>query len=349
MRARLPPFRRGLGVLLAVMAGFALAGCATSPGSKPGASAKPIAPSELCTRIHTSSNLVELQIAIRKFVPARGKGPAIWLTGVSHIGDPDYYVTLQKHLDAQTLVLYEGVSDAARGHSAAKEKPAPSGGGQPGLQEAMAGSLGLVFQLDAIDYDHPNFRNSDLSVGQLRQLLEEMPAASGEASAGQGFESLMQLMQGGSLLDGILQMTMRFLGASPKLRGLSKLALAETLGQLNGDPGRLGGLPPAMKQLLDVLVARRNANVMADLKREAKIISPHGSISIFYGTGHMPDLERRLRQELHYRAAEELWLTAFSVDLAKAGITESERQFLHDFVKRELEQMKAVDISGKKQ
>src|SRR2546426_8250652 len=61
------------------------------------------------------SNVVQLQIAARRFVPARGKGPVIWLTGVSHIGESNYFARLQKHLDAQTVVLFEGISDRSLG------------------------------------------------------------------------------------------------------------------------------------------------------------------------------------------------------------------------------------------
>jgi len=329
-----------------------LAGCSTPGRSKAVAGPAPGTSPGLCTRVvNVGSNLVQLQIAVRKFVPDRGKGAAVWLTGVSHIGDSNYYATLQKHLDAQTLVLYEGVSATAHGSGGATGAPPPdwkepaealpSDSRRPGLQASMASSLGLVFQLDAIDYNRPNFRNSDLSIEQLRQILEETPAPPDSASAGQSFDSLLELMQGGSLLDGVLQLFMRFLGASPRLQGMSKLTLIETLGQINGDPARLRGLPPAMKQLLDVLVARRNENVIANLKGELQKMPPRGTIAIFYGTGHMPDLEMRLRRELHYRAADELWLTAFSVDLAQAGIPAGEREFLHSFVKRELEQIAA--------
>jgi hypothetical protein len=57
----------------------------------------------------------------------------------------------------------------------------------------------------------------------------------------------------------------------------------------------------------------------------------------------MPDLERRLRQELHYRPAGQLWLTAFSVDLAQTRITVSERAFLHDLLRHQLEQLQSRD------
>src|SRR5258708_1816052 len=88
-----------------------LAGC-RSPASK---GQSTLHPPEPYVRVSTAeSNLIQLQIAVRQFVPLHGHGPAIWLTGVSHIGDSNYYAALQRHLDAQTLVLFEGVSERAR-------------------------------------------------------------------------------------------------------------------------------------------------------------------------------------------------------------------------------------------
>src|SRR5882672_1774711 len=47
------------------------------------------------------SNTVVLQIAARRFVPAKGRGPVVWLTGASHIGESNYFAALQRHLDTQ--------------------------------------------------------------------------------------------------------------------------------------------------------------------------------------------------------------------------------------------------------
>ena len=207
------------------------------------------------------------------------------------------------------------------------------------MQSSLAASLGLVFQLEAIDYDRTNFRNSDLSVGQLRGLIARQRAGAGEVGATQSFESLLQILEGGSLLDVVLQVGLRFLGANPKLQAMSKLALIETIAQMKGDPSQLRGLPPQMKQLLAVLIEQRNQKVVDDLKAELREMSRDSSIAVFYGTGHMPDLEMRLRKQLRYKPAEQQWLTAFSVNLAQAGISQGELGFIRDFVKRELEQL----------
>jgi len=147
------------------------------------------------------------------------------------------------------------------------------------------------------------------------------------------------MMEGSSWLDYLLQLGLRFLGANPKLQALGRLVLIDTLGEIQGDPSQLSGLPPNLKRLLEVLLQRRNENVLAALKSELLRIPPRGSIAVFYGTGHMPDLEMRLRSELDYRPAGQVWFTAFSVDLAQAGISEAERRFIDRLVKTQLEQL----------
>src|SRR5882724_5848160 len=86
-------------------------GCSTSSRNTLANTQTFEAPAAYVRTSNSESNLLELQIAARRFVPARGKGPAIWLTGVSHIGTSNYFAALQRHLDAQTLVLFEGVGE----------------------------------------------------------------------------------------------------------------------------------------------------------------------------------------------------------------------------------------------
>ncbi len=303
------------------------------------------------------TNVIELRIAARRFVPARGKGPTIWLTGASHVGDSNYYAALQKHLAAQTLVLFEGVGEhahqadaartngnAAKTNSTSDAEHAVATTNRPGLQSSLASSLGLQFQLEAIDYSRPNFKNSDLSIAELRELMADQGSVSnrtgGSTSAARSFDTLLQMMEGGSFLNSLLRFGLSFLAASPKMQATAKLALIDTLGQIKGDLAQARGVPPEMRQLLEVLIQKRNEKVIADLKSNLKTVGRHGSISVFFGTGHMPDLENRLR-ELQYRPAGDLWFTVFSVDLKKAGISPSEREFMRGMIEKQMKQFQS--------
>ncbi len=345
--------------LCLVAGSLLLAGC-SGPG-KTGlhSSGQPAVAPEPYVRIaNTDSNRVLLQIAAREFLPTHRGEPAVWLTGVSHIGESNYYAALQTHLDAQTLVLFEGVGAAdgettnasnenAQSDNLAKSEPRDTAENRGSLQSAMAASLGLVFQLEAIDYRRPSFRNSDLSIAQLRQLMSQQATSSGKPGASESFENLLGLMEGNSWFDAFLQVALRFLGANPKLQAFGRLALIDLLGQLQGDPSRLEGLPPELKQLLEVLLQRRNEKVIADLKSQLPQVGRQGSIAVFFGTGHMPDLEKRLCGELRYRPANQIWFTAFEVDLAQSKVSPTERSFIDDLIKWQLKQAASTQHGSK--
>ena len=331
-------------------------GMLASCGSMRGAAGKPVppAPPAPYTRVfRPDTNTVQLQIAVRRFAAPGRRAPELWLVGVSHIGDREYSRRLQDLLDERTIVLYEGVNAGAhqrlaRRTAVAKRKDPdgePASGiksaAAPGIQSSMATSLGLVFQLETIDYERTNFINSDLSVGEIQALLAAgAKGAAGDPGGGASFQSLLQIMDGSSFLGGILQMGLRFIGASEKLQAITKLAFIETLGQLKGDLASAGGMPADLRQLMQVLIAARNRQVLQDFQVESGGLRRPDSVAIFYGTGHMDDMEQRITRELHYRPMGDIWLTAFSVDLKKTGLSTAELQLVRNLVQWQLSQMK---------
>jgi hypothetical protein len=56
---------------------------------------------------------IAMEVVIRHFEPADGRGPTVDLVGAVHIGDESFYTALQEHLDAKDVVLFEGVKPAA--------------------------------------------------------------------------------------------------------------------------------------------------------------------------------------------------------------------------------------------
>ncbi len=334
--------RKWPSILLALIALQTLSpGCRTSAKPEAEATATVEAPAPYVRASNGESNVLELQIAARRFVPARGKGPTVWLTGVSHIGSSNYFAQIQRHLDAQTLVLFEGVGEHSQDFKNmksddAKNDAAPKAVG--GLQSSLATSLGLLFQLDTIDYERPNFRHSDLSIREIRELLAE-PRGSGGGDAAQDFDNLLSMMEGDSFMNIVMQFGLGILASSPKLQAMSKVTLIEVIAEMGGDPSRLGAISPELKQLLEVLIAKRNQRVIDDLKTALKEIGKKGSVSIFYGTGHMNEMEMRLRNELHYKPVEDTWFPAISVNLSEAGISPGELEFIRGFIKSQMKEL----------
>jgi len=305
--------------------------------------------------VNPDTNVIQLQIAIRKFVPERRRGPAIWLVGTSHIGEPGYYHTVQDYLDARTVVLYEGIN--ANAHKRRLSQPgvvqtnlAPKASAHSGtnegfsMQSELAHSLGLVFQLDAIDYDRTNFVNSDLSVLQIQRLMigdpDAAPAAPGEKGrSSPSFDALLQVMDGSSFIGGLVKLAVQFIGSSPDLQAITRLMFIDAIGNLKGDFSEMRGLPPDMKHLIKVLIEARNQNVVDDLKEELKLVPRSGSIAVFYGTGHMDNMEKSIIRELKYCPDGDIWLTAFSVDVRQTGLSSGQLQAMRNMVKWQLEQM----------
>ena len=333
---------------------ISIAGCASGPvrHAKPG-------PPEPYMRVQRpDAETVQLQIAVRKFLPARGHGPAIWLAGASHIGETNYYASLQTHLDAQTLVLYEGVGEhprKPRRRAADNSTQAPphmarasagNASGGASLQMTMARSLGLVFQLQAIDYERTNFYNSDLSVAQIQALMQpERKVVSGGTGSGKSrradaddssFQDLLGAMDGSSVFGALASGIFQIIGSSTKLQAMTKLALIEVFGQIRGDMAQMQGLPPEMKRLFEVLIRERNKVVIEDLREELRHASRADSIAIFYGAGHLVDLEKRLRHELRYVPVEEFWLPVFSVNTEQAGLSNFELTLLRSVLRSQL-------------
>ena len=210
----------------------------------------------------------------------------------------------------------------------------------------MAKSLGLVFQMQAINYDRTNFLNSDLSISEIQALMQPGGVAPGGRPVGKtateddesnaAFQNLLKAMDGSSSLGMVLKGVMQLIGGSPRMQAMMKLALIETLGVLRADPSRMKGLPPDMQKLLEVLIRERNKVVIEDLRRELKRARPGTSIAVFYGAGHLPDLEMRFRNDLNLRPAEDHWLPAFSVNTTRAGLSNFELAFLRSIIRSQL-------------
>jgi len=320
------PARRVLVCLLATAVPV-LAGCVSNKESEP------LEPRSYMRVAQPDKDTIALQIAWRKFSPGKGRGPTIWLAGASHLGESNYFARLQKLLDVQSLVLFEGVG-------AGSKKMRFNPDEETSIQHTMATSLGLAFQLSAIDYDRPHYTNSDLTIPQLQALLSGDTGSGAPGSgtkASQEFQQLLQVMDGSSFLGTLMHVGLKFIGSSPKLQAMTKVLLVETLGRLAGDMAQMKGVPPEIQRLLTVIIQERNKVVIDDLKVQLRSRNPHRSIAVFYGAGHMADMEKRLRGELGYRPQGEMWLTAISVNTREAGLSKTELDAMRSLIQWQMD------------
>jgi hypothetical protein len=218
--------------------------------------------------------------------------------------------------------------------------PRTARGQEPGLQKRMAEALGLAFQLDAIDTRRPNWRSSDMSVDEIQ---ERVAAAGGDAS------SLLSMLDGSSIMGRLAGMMMNLIGSSKSMANMVKLMMVEVLGSADrmfegagpGAGGRAaggagGGPLGMMGPLMQVIVKDRNEVVLNDLRRVIEQEPDKRTIALFYGAGHMPDFEARLRREMGLVPVEEVWLPAITLRLEEMGMTFAEAQRTRQMVARML-------------
>ena len=314
-----------IGRWLAPLAGLALiaSGCATSR-SDPAVDASP----RPYLRQASTNGVMSLEVCARSLVPVRGRGPTVWLVGVTHLGESRYYTELQRFLEEQTLVLFEGIG-ATNGEFRSTQEDTYS------LQADLARSLGLAFQLNAIDYDQPHFRNSDLTLDQLAEAFsrmhEDQPAARGGLDVGQ----LVELMEGEGLMGALARLATTVIAASPRIQAAAKVTMIEAFSSLPANLKESLAVPPSLQPLLVVLIDERDKVVVHDLQTALRSKPRPESVALFYGAGHMADLEQRVRDALRYRPGEERWLTAFSVDVKRSGLTSMELEIVRRLVRQE--------------
>ena len=206
---------------------------------------------------------------------------------------------------------------------------------QDSIQKDMAESLGLVFQLEAIDYDRANFLNSDMSAAEFMGHFQpngRNSILSGDPAKDREAKQFMATLAGTSLASKILKGFMKLLGHSPKFQGMARIVLIETLGTVGNEISNTESLPEGMRKLMKMILLKRNKIVLNDLRRELSKEELPNEISIFYGAAHMPHLETKITKSFGYRSSKDTWLTCFSVRPDKQGLTKTDISFVRRIV-----------------
>jgi hypothetical protein len=250
-------------------------------------------------RIQRDSNgePVALQTAITKYVGE--KDVEVDLVSAIHIGDRSYYQRLNEEFAKYDVVLYELV---------APEGTRPSRGGERSdnplamLQQVMKLVLRLEHQLEAVDYSKTNFVHADLSLEGMRKAMKD-----------RGEDEMTVMI---TVIKEILEKMNRDAG-KPSSQAVDidplelllnpnklKRIFAEQLVQAGGDVG----FGKAFNQLV---VIDRNKACLEVLKQQLKVGKK--KIAIFYGGAHLPDLDKRLRDDFGMKRTTSEWVKAWSL------------------------------------
>ncbi len=289
------------------------------------------APPKFVRAMELPDKISAIQTRTVEYVPESGKGPSIILVGAAHLGTEEYYQTLQKKLDAATVVLFEGVGlgEALKAGPGKLDRDL-------GIQKQLAETLGLKFQLDAIDYRRPNFHNSDLKVETVEEEIKERTQNAPETKTDETFSTLMEALQGTGKTAEMLQPLMALLGGSEQTRETTRLLFIQVLGRAGELLELARNASPEMSNLLDVILTERNQIVLRDLKEQVGKLKTGESVAVFYGAAHLPELATRIQEELGYKPGPEKWDNAFTADPAKAGLQPAQIRMMLDMMTQQL-------------
>lgn len=262
-------------------------------------------PGEVWVRMATDpqGRPIGLQTAIVRYQNADAS-VAVDLIGAIHVGDLAYYRLLNQRFGQYDALLYELV--APEGTVVERGRGTSNASAVGALQNGMKGILELEHQLERIDYTKPNFVHADMSPDDFQKSM---------ADRGEGFLQLYFKMLGSGIA---AQSKMAVEGKSAdadilmalfsKNRAQSlKIAMAKQLCELGSMLSALGG------EQGSTLITERNRTALKIMKRE--IDGGKTKLGVFYGAGHLEDMDQRLRNEHQLKPVSVEWLTAW--DLTK--------------------------------
>ncbi len=246
--------------------------------------------------------VVGLETAIVRFRPdtSRADGLQVDLVAAVHVADKSYYQELNNRFAKYDVVLYELV--APQGTRIPKGGRKGKGGNVvSSIQMGMKNLLELEYQLDQVDYTRKNFVHADLSPDEFMQSMRDRK---------EGFTDIfvrlmaygMAKQASGKDDDGMNLLMALF----DKNRALAlKRAVAEQFEDIDGAMAVLDGPKGS------TLISQRNKRALEVLKKQ--IAAGKKKIAIFYGGGHMPDMEKHLRADFGLKPDKTEWLQAWNM------------------------------------
>jgi pheromone shutdown protein TraB len=240
-----------------------------------------------------------MQVAVLRFVPDDKTSSMDYVELISavHIGEKDYYQTINQRFTAYDAVLYELV--APRGTRISKgEKEHKSI--VSNLQSGMRNVLGMSMQLEEVDYTVGNLVHADLSPEEFRESMvkrnESVSGMIGKAwlvGLGQQYSrksiaSEMRFFR--NLMSGNRELAVKIFAAEQ---------MVQSLGMGEAIEGSEGS----------TLVSERNKKALQVLRQE--IDSGKKTLAIFYGAAHMKDIAERLVSEFHFKPVKVEWMDAW--------------------------------------
>jgi hypothetical protein len=301
-------FAWGVAAICADCAAQATASAVTAPKADNHAKPDELGKDWVRIRYDDKHQVLAMESAIVRYEPAvrdpKASGPPVTvdLVGAVHIGDAAYYDGLNRRFEGYDALLYELVAPEGtvveRGRGTSNSHPIGA------LQNGMKAMLDLDHQLEKIDYTKKNFFHADMSPEQFTQAMKDR---------NEGFLQMYMRLLGQSLAQ---QSELAAQGESPDMAVFSALfaddrplrlkrilakQLADTESLLTSFGGEEGS----------VLISERNKIALKVLKEQ--LAAGKKRVAIFYGAGHLADMDQRLRKDFGMKPVSITWLTAWDL------------------------------------
>jgi hypothetical protein len=253
--------------------------------------------------IHDSQDsAVSLETAIVKFVPAASAATKVQvdLVAAVHIADRKYYEELNKRFAGYDVVLYELVAPPGTKIPKGGRKDKKAGSLLTSVQLGMKDMLKLEFQLDKVDYTRENFVHADLSPEQFAKSMSDRKEGISDIFVRLLAVGLAKQAQGGG---DDMQLLMALFDSNRSLA--LKRAMADQFQEMEVITAIFEGPKGS------TLIGERNKRCLEVLKQQ--IAAGKKKIAIFYGAGHMADMEKHLRADFSLTPKEPQWLQAWDM------------------------------------
>lgn len=228
------------------------------------------------------------------------------LIAAIHVADRAYYKDLEEQFEQYDVLLYELVKP--EGADVPDGTPIVSDDLFSVLADAGLKMLDLTSQKDHIDYTRANFVHADLSPDEMFEAMrargdDALTISLGVLADTLREQNLMEMERESSLApqqDDIDPFELLLDPDGPmKLKRLFAQQIAA------GDAMSIG------PTLNTILVEDRNAACMRVFQRE--LARGKKRIGVFYGAAHMPDFDRRLREDFGLMRGAATWRTAWDM------------------------------------
>ena len=179
----------------------------------------------------------------------------------------------------------------------------------------MSSMLELVHQLDCVDYTKENFVHADMSPEEFNKTMTDRGESFMQMFLrlmGQGMAQKRRLNRGGGGngdLNLLVALFSRMIG-----RPALKTVMAEQFENIEAQMLVFDGPGGS------TIITERNKKAFEVLDKQLK--AGKKKIAVFYGAGHLPDMEKHLQADFGLKRDTERWLTAWTLE--KKAVNQAE-------------------------